>query len=397
MTPGVRPLVAGNWKMNGLSGSLAEIDAIRQAVDAGESGSAELLVCPPATLIAQAALRIRSADLSLGAQDCYTQASGAFTGDISAAMLKDAGATYVIVGHSERRTYHHETDELVRAKAEAALKAGLTPIVCVGETQAEREAGQQAAVVIRQLRGSLPPEASSETVVVAYEPIWAIGTGLTPTPKDVAVVHNGIRALLADMFGPPCAKIRLLYGGSVKPTNCSELLTLDNVDGALVGGASLKATEFLAIAAGLSLRGPASPFPRISPSAGRPLHTNYRSGGGLRSSGSTSWRYLFSSARSIAARIGDLACPPFSIGVASLDFHRFSDEMHPVADVNAVLAVQRRQFAMAGMKDCADGVASVLDRGAPGAPSGVGKGAGNRSQRAAHVARMSRPFDEFEP
>jgi triosephosphate isomerase (TIM) len=249
MTPGVRPLVAGNWKMNGLSGSLAEIGALRQAVDAGESGQAELLVCPPATLIAQAALRIGSSDLSLGAQDCYTEASGAFTGDISAAMLKDAGARYVIVGHSERRNYHHETDETVRAKAEAALRAGLTPIVCVGETRAEREAGEQAAVVVRQLRGSLPPEASSETVVVAYEPVWAIGTGLTPTRLDIAAVHNGIRALLADMFGHRCAKIRLLYGGSVKPSNCSELLTLDNVDGALVGGASLKATEFLAIAA----------------------------------------------------------------------------------------------------------------------------------------------------
>ena len=164
-------------------------------------------------------------------------------------MLRDAGASYVIVGHSERRMHHHETDELVRAKAEAALKAGLTPIVCVGETQAQREAGEQAAVVIRQLRGSLPPRATSETVVVAYEPIWAIGTGLTPTPKDVAAIHNGIRALLADMYGPACAKIRLLYGGSVNPTNCHGLLTLDNVDGALVGGASLKATEFLAIAA----------------------------------------------------------------------------------------------------------------------------------------------------
>ncbi len=249
MTPGVRPLVAGNWKMNGLGGSLVEIDAMRQAADAGESGDAELLVCPPATLIAQAAWRIKGGELSLGAQDCHTEVSGAFTGDLSAAMLRDAGASYVIVGHSERRHLHHETDELVRAKAEAALKAGLTPIVCVGETKAEREAGEQAAVVIRQLRGSLPAEASSETVVVAYEPIWAIGTGLTPTPKDIAAVHNGIRALLADMFGAPCAKIRLLYGGSVKPSNCSELLTLDNVDGALVGGASLKATEFLAIAA----------------------------------------------------------------------------------------------------------------------------------------------------
>jgi triosephosphate isomerase (TIM) len=250
MTPGVRPLVAGNWKMNGLAGSLAEIDAMRRAADAGESGEAELLVCPPATLIALAASRIGGGALRLGAQDCAPEPSGAFTGDISAPMLKDAGASYVIVGHSERRTLHHETDALVRAKAEAALKAGLTPIVCVGETHAERDAGQQAAVVVRQLRGSLPPKASSETVVVAYEPIWAIGTGVTPTPKDIAAVHNGIRALLADMFGPLCAKIRLLYGGSVKPSNCQELLTLDNVDGALVGGASLKAAEFLAIAAG---------------------------------------------------------------------------------------------------------------------------------------------------
>jgi triosephosphate isomerase len=249
MTPGVRPLVAGNWKMNGLAGSLVEIDAMRQAADAGESGDAEVLVCPPATLIAQAAWRIKGGDLSLGAQDCYIGVSGAFTGDISAAMLKDAGASYVIVGHSERRTYHHETDELVRAKAEAALKAGLTPIVCVGETKAERDAGQQAAVVLRQLRGSLPSEAASETVVVAYEPIWAIGTGVTPTRKDVSVMHNGIRALLAEICGPAGTKIRLLYGGSVKPSNCGELLTLDNVDGALVGGASLKANEFLAIAA----------------------------------------------------------------------------------------------------------------------------------------------------
>ena len=249
MTPGVRPLVAGNWKMNGLAGSLAEIDAMRRAADAGESGAAELLVCPPATLIAQAAWRIKGGELSLGAQDCSIEPSGAFTGDISAPMLRDAGAAYVIVGHSERRRLHHETDALVRAKAEAALKANLTPIVCVGETQAEREAGQQAAVVLRQLRGSVPAGATSETVVVAYEPVWAIGTGLTATPKDIAAVHNGIRALLADMYGPACGKIRLLYGGSVKPGNCGEILPLDNVDGALVGGASLKATEFLAIAA----------------------------------------------------------------------------------------------------------------------------------------------------
>jgi triosephosphate isomerase (TIM) len=249
MTPDVRPLVAGNWKMNGLSGSLGEIEAMRRAADAGEAGVAELVICPPATLIAQAAWKLKGGKLGLGAQDCHPEASGPFTGDISAPMLKDAGASYVIVGHSERRTHHHETDELVRAKAEAALKAGLTPIVCVGETQAERQAGQQAAVVIRQLRRSLPPEATSETVVIAYEPVWAIGTGLTPTPGDIAAVHNGIRALLTEIAGPLSAKTRILYGGSVKPTNCRELLGLDNVDGALVGGASLKATDFLAIAA----------------------------------------------------------------------------------------------------------------------------------------------------
>jgi len=249
MTPGVRPLIAGNWKMNGLSSSMAEIDAMRRAADAGETGPAELLVCPPATLIAEAASRIKGGKLRLGAQDCAPEPSGAFTGDISAPMLKDAGAAYVIVGHSERRTLHHETDLLVRAKAEAALKAGLIPIVCVGETLAEREAGEQAAVVIRQVRGSLPVEATSETVVIAYEPVWAIGTGRTATPKDIAVIHNGIRALLADVHGSQCANIRLLYGGSVKPANSGEILTLDNVDGALVGGASLKAAEFLAIAA----------------------------------------------------------------------------------------------------------------------------------------------------
>ena len=249
MTPGVRPLVAGNWKMNGLSGSLAEIDAMRQAADAGESGLAELLVCPPATLLAQAAWRIKGGELSLGAQDCHPVASGAFTGDISAPMLKDAGATYVIVGHSERRTLHHETDALVRAKVEAALSAGLVPIVCVGETKTERESGDAMAVVPRQLLGSLPPGDAPETLVVAYEPIWAIGTGLTPTPADVAEMHQVIRTLLAEMYGAQGLRMRILYGGSVKPSNCGELLTLDNVDGALVGGASLRATEFLAIAA----------------------------------------------------------------------------------------------------------------------------------------------------
>jgi triosephosphate isomerase (TIM) len=249
MTPGVRPLVAGNWKMNGLSGSLVEIDAMRQAADAGESGSAELLVCPPATLIAQAAWRIKGGELRLGAQDCHPLASGPFTGDVSAPMLKDAGATYVIVGHSERRLLHHETDALVRVKVEAALGAGLVPIVCVGETQTEREAGEAMAVVSRQVLGSLPPGGVPETLVVAYEPVWAIGTGLTAKPADVAEMHLVIRKLLAEMYGAQGLRMRILYGGSVKPVNCGELLTLENVDGALVGGASLRATEFLAIAA----------------------------------------------------------------------------------------------------------------------------------------------------
>ena len=249
MTPGVRPFVAGNWKMNGLSASLAEIEAMRLAADAGEAGEAELVVCPPATLTAQAAWKMRGGKLALGAQDCHPEPGGAFTGDISAPMLKDAGAAYVIVGHSERRTLHHETDALVRAKAEAALKAGLTAIVCVGETRGEREARHAIAVVTRQLKGSLPPGGGPESIVVAYEPVWAIGTGLTPTPADVAEMHGAIRALLGEIYGAGGSKMRILYGGSVKPSNCNELLGLDNVDGALVGGASLKAADFLAIAA----------------------------------------------------------------------------------------------------------------------------------------------------
>jgi triosephosphate isomerase (TIM) len=249
MTPDVRPLVAGNWKMNGLAASLSEIEAMRRAADAGEAGEAELAVCPPATLIAQAASKLRGGKLILGAQDCHPEPSGAFTGDISAPMLKDAGAALCIVGHSERRLMHGETDALVRAKAEAALKAGLAVIVCVGETRTERELGKAIAVVTSQLRGSLPPDGAPETLVVAYEPVWAIGTGLIPTPADVLDVHGAIRALLGETYGAPGARMRILYGGSVKPTNCQELLTLDNVDGALVGGASLKAADFLAIAA----------------------------------------------------------------------------------------------------------------------------------------------------
>jgi triosephosphate isomerase len=249
MTPGVRPLVAGNWKMNGLSGSLAEIAAMRRAVEAGQAGVAELAVYPPATLIAAAAKTLEGGPVRLGGQDCHAAEKGAFTGDIAAPMLKDAGATSVIVGHSERRQYHGETDAAVKAKAEAALKTGLVVIVCVGETRAEREAGKAIAVVGAQVRGSLPAGGAPDNVIVAYEPVWAIGTGLTPTPADVAEVHAAIRKLLGEIYGAAGAKVRILYGGSVKPANAKELLGLPNVDGALVGGASLKAADFLAIAA----------------------------------------------------------------------------------------------------------------------------------------------------
>ena len=249
MTPGVRPLVAGNWKMNGLGASLSEIAAMRRSVDAGAAGAAEVAVCPPATLLAGAAKILAGGALGLGAQDCCAADHGAFTGDISAPMLKDAGAVYVIVGHSERRAGHNESDAAVRAKAEAAQRAGLTAILCVGETRAEREGGRANEVVSGQLRGSLPARATPADLVIAYEPVWAIGTGLTPTPADVAEMHGVIRGLLSEIYGEAGAKIRILYGGSVKPANARELLSLANVDGALVGGASLKAADFMAIAA----------------------------------------------------------------------------------------------------------------------------------------------------
>jgi triosephosphate isomerase len=205
------------------------------------------MVCPPATLIADFAAAARGSAVAIGGQDCHAQPSGAHTGDIAAEMLKDAGATAVIVGHSERRTDHHETDTQVHAKALAAHRAGLTAIVCIGEQRAEREGGQTLAVIGRQLDGSLPDRAAG--LVVAYEPVWAIGTGLTPTPDDVAEAHAFIRKKLTERYGAEGAGVRILYGGSVKPSNAQELLTIANVNGALVGGASLKATDFLAIAA----------------------------------------------------------------------------------------------------------------------------------------------------
>jgi triosephosphate isomerase len=243
-----RPLVAGNWKMNGLKASLNELVAIGQG--AGEvSQKADLLICPPATLLFTAAATVVGSKLAIGAQDCHPAASGAHTGDISAEMLADAGATAVIVGHSERRADHHETDEIVRQKALAARRAGLVAIVCVGETRAERDAGKALEVVGRQLDGSVPDGATAANLVVAYEPVWAIGTGLTPTPKDVEEVHAFIRKKLTERLKGEGAAVRILYGGSVKPGNAAELMAVPHVNGALVGGASLKAVDFLAIAA----------------------------------------------------------------------------------------------------------------------------------------------------
>jgi triosephosphate isomerase len=246
MTQGVRPLVAGNWKMNGLAAAMAEFGKI--AAGAGEVKAADLMICPPATLIAGFAAA-KGATLKVGGQDCHAKASGAHTGDISAEMLADAGASAVIVGHSERRTDHHESNADVRAKAQAAWRAGLIAILCVGEQLSERETGKTLDIIGGQLDGSLPDGGTPSNLVIAYEPVWAIGTGLTPTPADVAQVHGFIRQRLVARYPGQGAAIRILYGGSVKPSNAQELLTIPDVNGALVGGASLKADDFLGIAA----------------------------------------------------------------------------------------------------------------------------------------------------
>ena len=247
-----RPLVAGNWKMNGLKLSVAILGDAMKGYDAALRARADLLVCVPSTLLSTAAVVALGSRVMIGAQDCHAKASGAHTGDISAEMIADTGATHVIVGHSERRQDHGETDAMVQEKALAARRAGLVAIVCVGETRAEREAGKTLAVIRRQVRRSIPDGATSADLIVAYEPVWAIGTGLTPTTADVAEVHALIRAELARIVGKREApSVRILYGGSVKPSNAKELLALDNVDGALVGGASLVAADFLAIAAAL--------------------------------------------------------------------------------------------------------------------------------------------------
>ncbi|OYW43344.1 MAG: triose-phosphate isomerase [Rhodobacterales bacterium 12-64-8] len=242
-----RKLVAGNWKMNGLKASLSEVRAM---VDGAKALSGvDLSICPPATLISAVASALEGSAIGLGGQDCHAERSGAFTGDISPEMLADTGAGFVIVGHSERRAGHGETDAVVAAKASAAYRAGLTPIICVGESLEQRDRGETLAVIAGQLAGSIPDAAATTPTVIAYEPIWAIGTGRTPTTAQVAEVHAAMVATLQQRFGAAAEGIRLLYGGSVKPENARELMHVPGVDGALVGGASLKAGDFLKIAA----------------------------------------------------------------------------------------------------------------------------------------------------
>ena len=243
-----RPLIAGNWKMNGLKAdALALAKGVAIGVKEAGWSDREVLVCPPATLVAAVADAAKGSGLMVGGQNCHAKASGAHTGDVSAEMLKDAGASHVIVGHSERRADCGEADAIVRAKAEAAWRAGLLPIVCIGETLAERQAGKTLAVLESQLKGSVPAGSTAARLVVAYEPVWAIGTGKTPTTPEVAAAHAHIRKVLGGLMADAAA-VRLLYGGSVKGSNAAELLAAGDVDGALVGGASLNAAEFLAIA-----------------------------------------------------------------------------------------------------------------------------------------------------
>ncbi|MGE5157126.1 MAG: triose-phosphate isomerase [Gemmatimonas sp.] len=247
MTEVIRPLIAGNWKMNGLKASMGEFEAMLAGA-AAVASKADLLVCPPATLVAAFAEKAATtAALVVGAQDCHPKPAGAHTGDISAEMLADAGAKAIIVGHSERRADHGESDLLIRQKAEAVWRAGLVAIVCIGETEAQRDAGQTLDILGGQLKLSLPDGARAGNLVVAYEPVWAIGTGRTPTTEDVEQIHRFIREFLVGRFSGEGARTRILYGGSVKPSNAAELMAVANVDGALVGGASLKAADFLAI------------------------------------------------------------------------------------------------------------------------------------------------------
>ena len=242
-------LAAGNWKMNGLAANLSEVETLAGAYP---NPQCDVLICPPATLLGEMARKASGSSLAVGAQDCHANASGAHTGDISAEMIADAGGTYVILGHSERRADHGESDELVCAKSEAAYRAGLVAIVCCGETLGEREAGHTIDVVASQLAGSLSDAATAANTVIAYEPVWAIGTGKVATTDEIEAVHADIRARLVDRFGDDGKSMRILYGGSVKPSNAAEIFAVPNVDGALVGGASLKAADFGGIVEALS-------------------------------------------------------------------------------------------------------------------------------------------------
>ena len=239
-----QPLIAGNWKMNGLA---AALDEARTVAVGAAGATARVAICPPATLIHRMSEALAGTNVLVGGQDAHTAPSGAHTGDVAAEQLADAGAVLVIVGHSERRADHGETDALVAAKVQAALRAGLEPIVCVGETLEERKAGRALEVVTGQVRGSLPAELAGNAFSVAYEPVWAIGTGLTPTTPEIEEMHRAIRATLVEMFGEAGKVVPILYGGSVKPANAAEILQADEVGGALVGGASLKAADFLGI------------------------------------------------------------------------------------------------------------------------------------------------------
>ena len=245
----MRKLAAGNWKMNGTSDALSEVAVLLRAHPAP---ACEMLICPPTTLLSRMAEVAAGTQLRLGGQDCHAEPSGAFTGDVSAPMLADAGASHVIVGHSERRAGYGETDAQVCAKAEAAIAAGLVAVVCVGETERQRDTGATLDVIGGQILASMPKGASSDNFVVAYEPVWAIGTGRTPTLAEIAEVHMFLRTRLTKRMGVDAGSVRLLYGGSVKPSNAAEIFAVEHVDGALVGGASLKAADFGAIIAALS-------------------------------------------------------------------------------------------------------------------------------------------------
>ena len=249
-----RTLIAGNWKMNGTKASLAELTKLAELSPRAGRRGLELLVCPPVGLAQLAAHVVLGSGILIGGQDCHAEASGARTGDVSAEMLADLGLTHVIVGHSERRADHGESDAMVKAKAAAALRAGLVAIVCVGETLAQREAGKAEAVVGRQVRGSLPEGFDASNTVIAYEPVWAIGTGRTASAADAQAMHAHVRGVVKRMARAVAPDMRILYGGSVKPANAAELLAEPDVDGALVGGASLLASDFAAIA-GAATRG----------------------------------------------------------------------------------------------------------------------------------------------